>query len=139
MRLWYTIDVTGYSQKPLKDKLGIKLEFTVCILHAPFGYGKILGISDFHSELAEQSDFIQFFTKENKQLEDNFPILKSHLTSSGALWISWPKMSSGVKTDLNENSIREIGLRNGLVDVKVAAIDDVWSGLKFVFRLTDRS
>ena len=71
-------------------------------------------------------------------LEAEFPKLKAALTSDGMLWISWPKKSSKVATDLKEDIIREIGLTNGLVDVKVAAVDEVWSGLKFVYRLKDR-
>jgi len=65
--------------------------------------------------------------------------LKDNISSRGALWVSWPKASSGVKTSLNENIIREIGLRSGPVDVKVCAVDETWSGLKFVYQLKDRS
>lgn len=71
-------------------------------------------------------------------METEFPRLKKNLAKDGTLWISWPKGASKIKTDVNENVAREIGLKNGLVDVKVCAVDDVWSGLKFVFRLKDR-
>ena len=71
-------------------------------------------------------------------LKSAFPKLKSSLAQDGLLWISWPKGASKIKTDLNENVVREIGLGAGLVDVKVCAVDDVWSGLKFVYRLKDR-
>lgn len=83
-------------------------------------------------------DVIQFFTKESKELRSKFSNLKRALSENGILWISWPKSSSKAKTDLNENIVREIGLGNGLVDVKIAVIDEIWSGLKFVRRLKDR-
>jgi len=83
-------------------------------------------------------DFIHFFTKLRGELENKFPILKQELSQDGILWISWPKGSSKVETDLNENVVREIGLKNGLVDVKVTNVDQIWSGLKFVYRLKDR-
>jgi len=81
---------------------------------------------------------IQFFTSEKQQLERRFAALARALAPAGMLWISWPKRSSGVATDLTEDVIRAIGLAHGLVDVKVAAVDDVWSGLKFVRRVKDR-
>ena len=83
-------------------------------------------------------DFIHLFVKEKKVFQQEFVKSKSHLKKEGMLWISWPKKSSKVPTDLDENSIREIGLHEGLVDVKVCAVDEVWSGLKFVFRVNDR-
>lgn len=83
-------------------------------------------------------DLIHFFTEEEKQLTSKIPQLKKHLSPAGSLWISWPKKTSGIKTTLDENKIRSIGLKNGLVDVKVCAVNDTWSGLKFVFRLKDR-
>jgi hypothetical protein len=83
-------------------------------------------------------DFIQFFTKKKEELEKEFPILNQELSRNGMLWVSWPKVSSGVKTDLNETVVREIGLENGLVDVKVVAVDKTWSGLKFVCRLRNK-
>ena len=83
-------------------------------------------------------DLVQFFTTERTELEAQFPSLKQAIAYDGSLWISWPKKASKVKTDLNENVIREIGLDNGLVDVKVCAVDEIWSGLKFVFRVEDR-
>lgn len=89
-------------------------------------------------DLGQSLDLIQFFVTEREALDRNFPILKRSLSKSGMLWISWPKRSSGVKADLDEDVIRQIGLKNGLVDIKICAIDDVWSGLKFVYRLKDR-
>jgi hypothetical protein len=134
--------MAGYSKRSLIDKLGIKQGHRVVILGAPPEYAAALGklppgVAP-GARLQGENDFLHLFTKSRKELEQKFPALKSHLASSGSLWISWPKGSSGVASDLNENTVREVGLRNGLVDVKVCAIDDVWSGLKFVYRVKDR-
>ena len=135
--------MAGYSKRPLLDKLGIKSGHKIYIGNAPSNYMETLGRMPEGAHVTKMlngpCDFIQFFTKEKAQLESSFPKLKKHLAPAGALWISWPKGASGIKTDLNENVAREIGLKNGLVDVKVCAVDDVWSGLKFVLRLKDRS
>ena len=85
-----------------------------------------------------QLDLVHDFETSRAALEDRFPALKAALGPAGMLWVSWPKRSAKIKTDLDENAIREIGLRNGLVDVKVCAIDETWSGLKFVYRIRDR-
>ena len=84
-------------------------------------------------------DFIQFFTKQRSELERAVPLLREELTQSGMLWISWPKGASKILTDVNENVVREIGLKNQLVDIKVCAVDDVWSALKLVYGLKDRA
>ena len=132
----------GYSKKSLVEKLGIKDGFTISIVGAPRNYATTLGELPSgvkqRKKLEGPFDFLQFFCSKRSRLEDNFPTLKEALSPSGMLWVSWPKGSSGVPTDLTENVVREIGLRNGLVDVKVCAIDATWSGLKFVFRLKDR-
>lgn len=82
--------------------------------------------------------FIHFFAVSRDVLESRFPALRGALEPAGALWVSWPKKASGVPTDLTEDVIRSIALAGGLVDVKVVAVDDVWSGLKLVRRLKDR-
>jgi len=133
---------TGYSNKSLVEKLGIKEGFKITILGSPQNYGATLGklpcgISVIKN-LKGPFDFIHFFTKSKKELENKFPTLTRELSQNGILWISWPKGSSNIETDLNENIVREIGLRNGLVDVKVSAINEIWSGLKFMYRLKDR-
>lgn len=132
----------GYSKKSLVKKLGIKEGFKVAILNSPANYNHALGKLPENVAMVKnlngRLDFIQFFTKESKELRSKFPNLKRALSENGMLWISWPKGSSKTKTDLNENIVREIGLGNGLVDVKIAAIDEIWSGLKFVYRLKDR-
>lgn len=134
--------MAGYSKRSLVDKLGIKSGQKIYIGNGPQNYAATLGALPENAVLAKSlrgpCDFIQFFTKERSQLESEFPRLKKNLAVNGVLWISWPKGASGIKTDVNENIAREIGLKNGLVDVKVCAVDDVWSGLKFVFRLKDR-
>lgn len=134
--------MAGYSKRSLIEKLGIKSGQTIYLAHAPPDYRKTLGTLPEKVTVAKSlggpCDFMQFFTTEKAALESAFPNLKKHLARSGCLWISWPKGASQVKTDLNENLVREIGLKNGLVDVKVCAVDDTWSGLKFVIRLKDR-
>jgi alkylation response protein AidB-like acyl-CoA dehydrogenase len=133
--------VAGYSGKPLVAKLGIKAGSTIAILEAPRGYARTLGKIPSvtrRSAAIGRLDFIQFFTKQKRDLERRFPALERALAPAGMLWISWPKQASGVATDLTEDVIRAIGLAHGLVDVKVAAVAEVWSGLKFVRRVKDR-
>jgi hypothetical protein len=133
--------VAGYSGKPLVQKLGIKDGWAIAILNAPQGYERTLklpGNVRRKASAAGSLDFIQFFTDQKRELEGRFAGLARALAPAGMLWISWPKRASGVATDLTEDVIRVIGLAHGLVDVKVAAVDGVWSGLKFVRRLKDR-
>jgi hypothetical protein len=134
--------MAGYSKTPTWKKLGIKEGMRVILLHAPENYAQILGelphgvVLD--DKVRKKAAFIHYFTREKSGLSEDFPKLKAALAPDGSLWISWPKGAAKVPTDLNENVVREIGLRNGLVDVKVAAVDEIWSGLKFVYRLKDR-
>ena len=132
----------GYSGKPLIIKLGIKPGFTICLINPPDNYFRILGELpkrvNIKKKLSGESDFIHFFTGNKKQYISKIPTLKKHFAKNGMLWISWPKKSSKIPTDLNENIIRACALENGLVDVKVCAIDKNWSGLKLVYRLKDR-
>ena len=133
----------GYSQRSLLEKLGIKPGFEICITGAPANYEQTLGALPENvitrKRLKKNLDFIQFFVTDKIQLIDRFPTLKANMKKDGMLWISWPKKSSGVPSNVNENIIREVGLENGLVDIKVCAVDETWSGLKFVFRKSDRS
>src|SRR5690349_10609079 len=131
----------GYSGTPLYKKLGIKAGDRAWFSGSPDGYEvELQKTGEFHvaARDAANLDFAHVFTASRAELGRTFPKLKSALKPTGMVWISWPKKSSGVKTDLDENIVRELGLRTGLVDVKVCAVDDVWSGLKFVFRLKDR-
>jgi hypothetical protein len=134
--------MAGYSKTPTWKKLGIKEGMRVIHLHAPEKYLQILGRLPqgvlLENKLRKNASFIHYFTREKSGLSGDFLELKGALLPDGALWISWPKGASKVPTDLNENVVRDIGLRNGLVDVKVAAVDETWSGLKFVYRLKDR-
>jgi len=134
--------MVGYSKTPLAQKLGIKPNTRIALLNAPADYMITLGdLPDgvtVLSALDNSLDLIQWFGTASSDLKAQFPILQTALRRDGALWVSWPKRSSRVSTDLNENVVREIGLACGLVDVKVCAVDEVWSGLKFVYRLRDR-
>jgi hypothetical protein len=137
------ITAAGYSGTPLIKKLGIKPGQRVCMLNPPSDYAKTLRpLPDVKllRRLPEGRSlgFIHYFTTERAFLEKDFPRLAGALNWDGMLWISWPKRSSGVPTDVSENILREIGLPLGLVDVKVAAIDEIWSGLKFVHRVENR-
>jgi len=129
----------GYSGTPLPKKLGIKSGFRVQLANAPPDVRAEL--RDALAECTDEEnalDFAMLFTKSRAELTKEFPRMAKRLTPAGMLWVSWPKKSSGVATDLDENVVREIGLAAGLVDVKVCAVTDVWSGLKFVRRLKDR-
>jgi hypothetical protein len=132
----------GYSKRPLPVKLGLKTGMKVAILHAPDDYGEWLqplptGVA-VSSRLGGKKDFIQAFFDSKKALQRRMPALKKGLAKDGMLWVSWPKKASGVVTDLNGNVVRNMGLDTGLVDIKVCAVTDVWSGLKFVYRKADR-
>jgi hypothetical protein len=134
---------TPSLQKPLVRKLGIRENLTILVADSPNNYLRILGqLPKGVVVVTDNSngpyDFVHFFTIVRAELERRFPLLKNKLSPQGALWISWPKASSGVHTDMNENQVREIGLANGMVDVKVVAVDVIWSGLKFVRRLRER-
>jgi hypothetical protein len=116
----------------------------MAILNAPAHYLDLLGelppdVVVAAEETSIPLDFIHLFLTKREDLERAFPQAKDQLSETGMLWVSWPKQSSNLRGDLKENIVREIGLSNGLVDVKVAAIDADWSGLKFVYRLQDRT
>jgi hypothetical protein len=134
-----TADV-GYSGKPLAVKLGIGPESRVLLVAAPDGFelaapaGAVV-----HSRPGPRPyEVILAFCPDRTALHRRFAPLAGRLTTAGALWIAWPKKSSKVPTDLDENVVRDHGLAVGLVDVKVAAVDATWSGLRFVRRLKDR-
>jgi len=134
--------MAGYSPRPLVAKLGIKPASRIAIINAPRGYRATLAKLPPRVSIGGSARgplaFIQFFTDRASTLDAKFPALARALTPDGALWISWPKQASGRTTDVTETVVRAVGLRHGLVDVKVCAVDDVWSGLKFVRRLKDR-
>jgi hypothetical protein len=134
--------MAGYSGTPLAQKLGIKEGFRVALVQAPAGFrGELIALPErvsFVTSTSSSLDVIVFFVKSQRELSQNFLRLASKLAPNGMLWIAWPKKASGVATDLSDNSVREIGLDAGLVDVKVCAVNDIWSGLKFVIRVKDR-
>ena len=132
----------GYSPRTLVAKLGIKPHTRIAVMGAPRGYRATLGALPpgvaIGSTLRGTLPFIHFFTKQRAALESRFPMLTRALATDGTLWISWPKQASGVVTDLTEDGVRAVALAYGLVDVKVCAVDEVWSGLKLVRRVKDR-
>jgi len=126
----------------LVEKLGIKPGTRIAILNAPRGYRATLGSLPDGVVVASAArgafPFIQFFAVSRDVFESRFPSLVRALEPAGTLWISWPKKASGVPTDITEDVVRAVALPTGLVDIKVAAIDEVWSGLKLVRRLQNR-
>jgi len=135
--------VAGYSGTPLAKKLGLKEDFAIMVVNAPKHYFDLF--PDFPESIkikaratAESIDFIHLFCTSMEELETQSQLLRPLLKKTGILWVSWPKGSSKIPTNLKRDPIRGLLLRTGLVDVKVCAIDENWSGLKFVYRLTDR-
>jgi hypothetical protein len=135
--------MAGYSGTPLAKKLGFREGFRSGFVNPPKGFQQELGILPegvkiFAPSWPKRLDLIVFFADSQKKLKREFPRLAKKLEKNGMLWIAWPKKAAGVATDLSDNSVRQIGLDAGLVDVKVCAVNDIWSGLKFVYRLEDR-
>ena len=134
--------MAGYSGTPLLKKLGIKEGFRVAFIGAPHNFDEELGaLPEDVKKIASPKnniDLVLLFANSAGELREKFSRYARTLVPNGMLWISWPKKSAGVVTDLNENLVREIGLAAGLVDVKVCAVTEIWSGLKFVYRLEDR-
>jgi hypothetical protein len=132
----------GYSGTPLPKKLGIKDGFRVALLHAPGDVKAELSDAFKKCSLLKPAagtlDFIFLFVKSRARLELDLVPAARALAPAGMLWISWPKKSSGVVSDLDENIVRQSGLDAGLVDIKVCAVTDVWSGLKFVLPVKNR-
>lgn len=134
--------MAGYSGTPLPTKLGITAGARVAIVRAPDGFEDTLeplpdGVRLRNQARGEQ-DVIVFFVTRRAELDRRFPVLARALQPAGGLWIAWPKRTAGVATDLGGDLVREIGLAHGLVDNKVCAVDEVWSGLRFVYRVADR-
>lgn len=134
--------MTGYSGTPLPRKLGIPSAGRAVFDGAPPGF--LAGIAPLPAGLrvlarpGRDMDYLHLFAPDTRTLRRRLPRLVRALARDGTLWISWPKKASGVATDLDEAGVRAAGLRAGLVDVKICAIDPTWSGLKFVYRLEDR-
>jgi len=132
----------GYSGTPLAKKLGIKAGDKVMVRHEPENY------LDFFTDLPDdlewindqkvKKNLIHYFTDNRSRLERDIIALKNEIELNGIIWISWPKKASKVHTDLDGNVVREIGLKSGLVDIKVCAVNEIWSGLKFVIPVKNR-
>lgn len=126
----------GYSGTPLPRKLGVTPTSRVLVINAPDGFDPG---APFHRRAGRDPyDVVLLFCPDIATLRKHFVIAAARHAANGMIWVCWPKKSSGVQTDLTDGQVREFGLANGQVDVKVAAIDDTWSGLKFVTRLKDR-
>ncbi len=134
--------MAGYSGTPLPKKLGIKPAMTVIAIGAPANYRKFLGKAANDIKLSgrvkDNSPFIHFFTTRQNELEKQLVRLRSKIADTGTLWVSWPKKSAGVTTDVTEDVIRAVALPLGFVDVKVCAVDETWSGLKLMVRRENR-
>ena len=134
--------MAGYSGTPLATKLGIKAGHRVAFPSAPDGFPALLGDLPEGVSVKPRArgplDVIVFFTKRRAELERRLPVLRKAMDPAAGLWIAWPKRASGVETDMTEDVARELGLANRLVDNKVCAIDETWSGLRLVIRLEDR-
>jgi hypothetical protein len=138
--LYFMTEAAGYSGTPLAKKLGIKEGFKISLFNQPEYYFNLF--TDFPENVKVINkgsvDFIHYFVKEEKQLAKEITGLKAKIKQDGMIWISWPKKSSKVETDVTEDVVRNIALKNGLVDIKVCAVDETWSGLKLVIPVKDR-
>jgi len=134
--------MAGYSGTPLPQKLGIKPGLMVVTINPPANYRRLLGqIPDsvtFSERLKSGSSFVHLFTSRRSEMQKKMSILRDKISDNGAIWVSWPKKSSGISTDVTEDVIREIALPLGFVDIKVCAVDQTWSGLKLMIRRENR-
>ena len=129
-------------RRPLSEKLGIKAGFVVAVITPPTDYVHLLGrLPDdvvIRERVNDRVDMIHAFVRTRAELEGSFDRWKEAIDPDGSVWVSWPKRSAGVPTDLTEDVIRAVALGRGLVDTKVCSVDGTWSGLKLVYRLADR-
>lgn len=135
--------MAGYSITPLPRKLGIEAGMPLVVMNPPAHFRSILGKLPegvrFSDRARMHSPFVQLFVTRREELEKRLPQLRLKLADNGVLWVSWPKKSAGVATDVTEDVIRDVALPLGLVDTKVCAIDETWSGLKLMIRRENRS
>jgi hypothetical protein len=137
-RIGAVTSTAGYSGKPLPEKLGIKPGLHVYVDGGPPHTAELLGGAPYVTRLPKRADITLLFTAERSRLEKRLPLVVARTVTNGMVWVCWPKKAAKVPTDLDENVVRQLGLDLGVVDVKVAAVDETWSGLKFVRRLEDR-
>lgn len=132
--------MTGYSGTPLIRKLGITAESRVLVVGSPGAFDTAVALPGVtvRRRATGTFDVALLFCPDTATMTRRFADLVDHLATAGALWVCWPKRASGIVTDLSESDVRQHGLDCGLVDVKIAAVDPVWSGLKFVRRRADR-
>ena len=134
--------MAGYSGTPLAKKLGIKPQARVALLGAPQDFeAELVGLPDgvdLRRRLAAGTDVVVLFTTRRRHLERRFEPAARAVHPAGSVWVAWPKKASGIETDLTENALRDVGLPYGLVDNKVCAVNETWSGLRFVWRRENR-
>jgi hypothetical protein len=135
--------VAGYSGTPLWKKLGIKAGTVLHAVHAPADYTDLLGPLPENARIVDKAgkelDMVHIFTKSRSELLDLLTRFRGRIKQEGVIWVSWPKKASKIPTDITEDTVRELALPQGLVDIKVCAVDDVWSGLKLVIRTENRT
>jgi hypothetical protein len=134
--------VAGYSGTPLAKKLGIKAGSTIHTVHAPTNYAALVDPLPENVTLVQRPkpdlDLVHLFTKTRSELVELLDRYKTKIKPAGAIWVSWPKKTSGIPSEITEDTVREVALPMGLVDIKVCAVDDIWSGLKLVIRKENR-
>lgn len=134
--------MAGYSGTPLVKKLGIHEGDLVILVNPPSNYFKLIGSLPNGAIIVDGKksnvDFIHLFVKNAAELEEQLPALRKQIKPNGIIWVSWYKKSSAIQTDVTEDTIRKFALPIGLVDIKVCAVDEVWSGLKLVVRKENR-
>lgn len=134
--------MVGYSGTSLSKKLGVKEGFRICVTDAPQEYERLLAPLPANVKISTEAtkgvNIWHYFTKSSEELRQRLPEMMVQIRRDGMIWVSWPKKSSKVETDVTEDVIRAVALPLGLVDVKVCAIDEIWSGLKLVIRKEKR-
>jgi hypothetical protein len=135
--------MAGYSGTPLAKKLGIKPGTLLCVVNAPANYAALLAPLPENvwivPEAADELDIVHVFVKRRSELVELINVYKDKIKQNGAIWVSWPKKAAKITTDVTEDTVREVALPLGLVDIKVCAVDEVWSGLKLVIRKENRT
>jgi hypothetical protein len=135
--------MAGYSGTPLAKKLGIKPGTLLCVVNAPANYAALLAPLPedvwIVPEAADELDIVHVFVKRRSELVELINVYKDKIKQNGAIWVSWPKKAAKITTDVTEDTVREVALPLGLVDIKVCAVDEVWSGLKLVIRKENRT
>ena len=134
--------MVGYSGTPLAKKIGVREGISIWLVNPPDYYFDLF--TDMPEKIkvlkkrSEQIDMIHFFTNSQKELVEQLPLLKKQIAKNGMIWVSWPKKAAKIETDVTEDNIRDCALRIGLIDVKVCAVNDTWSGSKLVIPVKER-